>query len=275
MRLFTTVAILALLAASAGGVPVPASTITGVLNSGHGGTGLALSPRSGGIAYGTGTAINVTAAGTTNQVLISRGLMPPIWATLSTIPVGSVASSITGLLGATAGNIRKGLLSDMPSGLAYVGTDNRNADSLYFDVPSRYQTVAHTGIFTGDTWSVARATEGGLIGYIGFDERGSGTWRLEPGLYSSGTANIRGGLTLGVALAKADGGTGNTTGTASALLLATNASAGRVLTSDVNGTGVWEDSVVLRDTGSPVGLWRLTVSTVGVVGATKIGTIPQ
>jgi len=54
---------------------------TGVLPITNGGTNSTATPISGSIAYGTGNAIGVTAAGTTGQVLTSAGAGVPTWAT--------------------------------------------------------------------------------------------------------------------------------------------------------------------------------------------------
>ncbi len=61
------------------------------------------SPTKGGIAYGTGPALAVSAAGTTGQVLTSSGAGTPTWATPTTGTVTSVSvATANGLAGAVA-----------------------------------------------------------------------------------------------------------------------------------------------------------------------------
>ena len=55
----------------------------GVLDTAHGGTNSTTSPTSGGVGYGTGTAIAITSAGTAGQVLTSAGAGTPTWITPS------------------------------------------------------------------------------------------------------------------------------------------------------------------------------------------------
>jgi hypothetical protein len=64
-----------LLSASAG--------VTGTLPIANGGTNSTATATNGGVAYGTGTAIAVTAAGTSGYVLTSSGASAPTWAAAS------------------------------------------------------------------------------------------------------------------------------------------------------------------------------------------------
>jgi len=66
-----------------------ATQTQGALPLGRGGTGSALSPVAGAVAYSTGSAVALTAAGTAGQVLTSSGVGVPTWQTL-TIPPGDV-----------------------------------------------------------------------------------------------------------------------------------------------------------------------------------------
>lgn len=54
-------------------------------------------PTAGGVAYGTGTVEAYTAAGTTNQVLLSQGASPPVWdgnaGQIMAVPVSSASNS--------------------------------------------------------------------------------------------------------------------------------------------------------------------------------------
>ena len=62
------------------------------------------SPTAGGIAYGTGPALAISAAGTVGQVLTSAGAGTPTWAAAATGTVTSVAQSFTGGLISVAGS---------------------------------------------------------------------------------------------------------------------------------------------------------------------------
>jgi hypothetical protein len=55
--------------------------VTGTLPIARGGTNSTSTPTSGGVAYGTGSAIGITAAGSSGQVLTSAGTSVPSWTT--------------------------------------------------------------------------------------------------------------------------------------------------------------------------------------------------
>lgn len=57
--------------------------VTGVLPIANGGTNSSSAATSGGAAYGTGTALAFTAAGTAGQVLTSAGASAPTWSGIS------------------------------------------------------------------------------------------------------------------------------------------------------------------------------------------------
>ena len=70
----------------------------------NGGTNSTTVPTAGAVAYGTGTAIGYTAAGTTGQVLTSAGAGVPTWAAASTGTVTAVSVvSANGLAGSSSG----------------------------------------------------------------------------------------------------------------------------------------------------------------------------
>lgn len=79
-----------------------AITLAGVLSIANGGTNSTATPTAGGIGYGTGTAHAYTAAGTSNQVLISNGAGVPTWSNLSSVGVSTFSGGTTGLTPATA-----------------------------------------------------------------------------------------------------------------------------------------------------------------------------
>jgi hypothetical protein len=68
-----------------------------------GGTAASLTAVNGGIVYSSASAMAITAAGTSNQVLISNGAAAPTWATVNTLPVVSVSD--TAPSGVSAGSL--------------------------------------------------------------------------------------------------------------------------------------------------------------------------
>ena len=76
--------------------------VTGILPISNGGTNGTASPTAGAIAFGTGTALGWTAAGSSGQVLTSQGTGTPIWTSVSADAVVSLSFGTTGLTPATA-----------------------------------------------------------------------------------------------------------------------------------------------------------------------------
>jgi hypothetical protein len=66
-----------------------------------------VTPTNGGVQYGTGTALALTAAGSSGQILRSNGAAAPTWADLSTLGVNTISFGTTGLTpnSATAGAV--------------------------------------------------------------------------------------------------------------------------------------------------------------------------
>ena len=81
--------------------------ITGILGTSNGGTNSTATPTSGGVGYGTGTALVYTSAGSSGQVLTSNGTSAPSWSTpssgamtlISTINAAVTSVVFTGLSG--------------------------------------------------------------------------------------------------------------------------------------------------------------------------------
>jgi hypothetical protein len=80
------------------------SNVTGTLPIGNGGTNSTATPTNGGAAYGTGTAVAYTAAGTAGQVLVSAGSGAPAWASSQSIGVGQSWQNVTRTAGTTYTN---------------------------------------------------------------------------------------------------------------------------------------------------------------------------
>jgi hypothetical protein len=75
--------------------------VSGTLPIANGGTNGTAVPTAGALAYGTGTEYAFTAAGTSNQILISNGTSAPSWSNQSSLAVGSA----TNLAGGAASQI--------------------------------------------------------------------------------------------------------------------------------------------------------------------------
>ena len=93
--------------------------VSGTLPIGNGGTNGTATPTAGAIAYGTGSAIAYTAAGTTGQVLTSATAGTPTWTTPTTGTVTAVSVvSANGLAGSSSGGATPALtLSTTITGL--------------------------------------------------------------------------------------------------------------------------------------------------------------
>ena len=199
------------------------------------------SPTAGGIAYGTGPALAVSAAGTVGQVLTSAGAGTPTWATAAAGTVTSVSVvSANGLAGtvATATTTPAITLSTTITGLlkgngtaisaAASGTDYAPATSgssiLYGNATGGFNNVTiGTGVsFVAGTLSATGS--GGTVTSV------SGTGTVN-GITLTGTVTSSGSLTLG----------GTLSGTASGLTagnVTTNANLTGPITSVGNATSI-------------------------------------
>jgi hypothetical protein len=72
-------------------------SLTTPVSLANGGTNASLTAVNGGIAYSTGTALALSAAGTSGQVLTSAGAAAPTWTTLSGVAVTTISFGTTGL----------------------------------------------------------------------------------------------------------------------------------------------------------------------------------
>jgi hypothetical protein len=73
----------------------------------YGGTNSNITPAAGAVVYSTGSALNVTSAGSSGQVLTSAGSSSPTWASQSTLVVGTAnnATTATNIAGGSAGQL--------------------------------------------------------------------------------------------------------------------------------------------------------------------------
>jgi hypothetical protein len=76
----------------------------------HGGTNGTATPTAGAVSYGTGTAYAFSAAGSSNQVLLSGGTGAPTWTNQSSLSVGSATSATSAT---TATNLAGGAASQI------------------------------------------------------------------------------------------------------------------------------------------------------------------
>ena len=264
------------------------------------------SPTAGGIAYGTGPALAVSAAGTSGQVLTSAGAAAPTWATPTTGTVSSVSVvSANGLAGtvATATTTPAITLSTTITGLlkgngtaisaAASGADYAPATSgtsiLYGNGSGGFSNVAiGTGVsfaagtlsatgsggtvtsvsFTGGIITVATATSTPALTVAGTS--GGIPYFSSASTWATSAALAAGSLVQG-------GGAGVapstiTTGTGVVTALGVNiGSAGAFVT--FNGAGGTPSSMTATNlTGTASGLTAGTASAVAVGGITGLGT---
>jgi hypothetical protein len=242
------------------------------------------SPTAGGIVYGTGPALAVSAAGTLGQVLTSAGAGTPTWSTASTGTVSSVSVvSANGLAGtvATATTTPAITLSTTVTGLlkgngtaisaATSGTDYAPATSgtsiLYGNGAGGFSNVTiGTGVaFTagtlsatgsgGTVTSVAQSFTGGLISVAGSPITTSGTLALTVAGTSGGVPYFSSGTTWATSAALA----------ASALVV--GGGAGAAPATITTGTGV------TTALGVAVGSAGAFVVNGGALGTPSSGTV--
>ena len=143
--------------------------VTGTLPIGNGGTNTTATPTSGGIAYGTGTALAYLAAGTTNQILQSNGFAAPSWiaapgtiytqnsnnvsitgGTITGITDLTVADGGTGASSITANSVILGNGTSALSGNLVAPSTTGNV--LTSNGTTWQSTAPTTGIGVGQTW---------------------------------------------------------------------------------------------------------------------------
>ena len=195
-------------------IAIAASQVTsGTLAIAQGGTNSSATPTNGGIGYGTGTAYAFSAAGTSNDVLISAGAASPTWASQSSLAVGTSTNLAGGATGSLPYQSGAGATTFLPT------STNGYILTLTAGLPS-WQPAPASGVTTFS----------------------AGTTGLTPSTATSGAVTLAGTLAL------ANGGTNASLtavagavpySTASAIALTAAGTAGQVLTSNGASAPTW------------------------------------
>lgn len=125
-----------------------------------GGTNASLTAVNGGIVYSTASAMAITSAGTSNQVLLSGGAGAPTWANQSSLSVGSASTATTAT---TATNI---VATEQTTGTMYlVGVSGASSSTgLLVDATAQSSLVAlsyNNATATLTTYKVEAIVDGG------------------------------------------------------------------------------------------------------------------
>jgi hypothetical protein len=145
--------------------------VDGVLPIANGGTNATATPIAGAVAYGSGTAYAFTAAGTTNQALLSAGAGTPTWNTLtsgtsilygngsglfSNVTIGSGVSFVGGTLSATGlGGTVTAVTGTSPVLSSGGTTPDISLASGYGDTQNPYAAKTATFVLAGPTTGAA------------------------------------------------------------------------------------------------------------------------
>ena len=145
--------------------------VDGVLPIANGGTNATATPIAGAVAYGSGTAYAFTAAGTTNQALLSAGAGTPTWNTLtsgtsilygdgsglfSNVTIGSGVSFVGGTLSATGtGGTVTSVTGTSPVLSSGGTTPDISLASGYGDTQNPYAAKTATYVLAGPTTGAA------------------------------------------------------------------------------------------------------------------------
>ena len=130
-----------------------------LLSIGYGSS--SVTPTNGGVQYGTGTALALTAAGSSGQILRSNGAAAPTWADLSTLGVNTISFGTTGLTpnSATAGAVTvAGTLVTANGGTGLGGATPFTANGVLYASSASALTSGSALTFDGTTQALAAAT---------------------------------------------------------------------------------------------------------------------
>jgi len=164
----------------------------------YGGTGAALTAVNGGIAYSTGSAIALSSAGTSGQVLTSGGAGAPTWVNAASITAGTAtnATYATNINGGSAGQLviqqDTGLTTFITAGAS--GTFLRSAGAGYAP------TWATADVTVGSTVIALGSASTTIAGLTAIDATSAATsffaTPTTPTLFAAGTA-VQVGATTG------------------------------------------------------------------------------
>lgn len=155
-----------------------ATETSGVLMMGRGGTGAALSPVAGAIAYANGTNIDLTSAGSNGQVLTSTGGGTPTWTTITGVGTVTSVDGSGGTTGLTvsggpitaAGTLTLGGTLAISAGGTGLGATATNGQLLIGN-GAGYRLAALTAganvTITNGTGSITIAATGDVVGPAG------------------------------------------------------------------------------------------------------------
>jgi hypothetical protein len=203
--------------------------VAGTLPVAAGGSG-ATTFTANGVLYGNGTsALGVTAAGTTGQVLIGNTGAAPSWGTVSSSLVSSFQTSLSGLTPSTATTGAVTLAGTL--GISSGGTGQTTANTAFNAlVPSQTSNTGKYLTTNGTDTSWAAVTQTTFS---------AGTTGFTPNTATSGTVTLAGTLNI------ANGGTGETTRQAAIDALAGAVTSGQYLRG--NGTDVVMSAIQAAD----------------------------
>lgn len=207
----------------------------------YGGTGAALTAVNGGIAYSTGSAIALSSAGTSGQVLTSGGAGAPTWVNAASITAGTAtnATYATNINGGSAGQ----LVIQQDTGLTTFITAGANGTFLRSAGAGYAPTWATADVTVGSTVIALGSASTSIAGLTAIDATSGATsffaTPTTPTLFAAGTA-----ITIGA--------TTGTTTVRNNLTVTGNLTVNGTTTT-INATAVSVDdiNVILGDTASP------------------------
>jgi len=252
-------------------IAISTSQITsGTLGVDRGGTG-ASSLTANGILYGNGTsAVGVSSAGVTGEVLVGNTGSAPTWGALSSNAVTSFSGGTTGLTpsSATQGVVTlAGTLAVANGGTGLTTTPaNGQIDIGNGTGFSRATLTAGSGVTITDGAGSVTINATGLGGTVTSVDVSGGTTGLTT---SGGPITTSGTITLAGTLAAANGGTGQSSYTIGDLLYASGATALSKLADIATGNALISGGVATAPSWGKIGL---TTHVSGTLPVTNGGT---